>query len=603
MRYFVKAKVHEFQGNHLGAIVALRSAADLDPTSPTICAQLSLMYERIQDWSMAASFARRSLELDPGQTGLRHRLVRWLDATGQEARAAKELESLLEREPGDWPLYSHLAQLYLASNQPHRIGEMFDRVLERPDVPFEVRVNIAHILARSGERVRAATVYEDIVAAEPEAVDAWIGLAEVRSALKDREGAVSALRQAGRILPESRQVMDELAGLMATPADLQAILIEEDVRFLYRLGLALSERDQHSLAALPFERIVGLKPRSVDGWLNPARHYLRRDDIDGLNRTLQQATAAMPDSVELYLFWGAALEHEGHEAEAEAVYAKAIERLPREVELYLHWGFGLEQQERWRDAIEVYRRGLAIAAPSAQLYVRWGVALGSEGRWEEAAGKFRRATEADSLHAEAFVHWGMALQRSEQWDAAIARLSRAVEIDPRETFSLFYLGGCLEQAARARGDTTLFNRAVKAFRQILEINPQDAYSLNYLGYMYAERGVHLDEAAELLQRAIALDPDNGAFLDSLGWTYFQLGDLERAEDFLSRALEQLAGYEGEEQAVIFEHAGDVAHARGKLHEATGFWRQALDLSPDSDEIRRKLGGDAETTPRAPDTAP
>ena len=68
MRYFVKAKVYEFQGNHLGAIVALRSAADLDPTSATIYTQLALMYERIQDWSMAAAFARAagtSFELNP----------------------------------------------------------------------------------------------------------------------------------------------------------------------------------------------------------------------------------------------------------------------------------------------------------------------------------------------------------------------------------------------------------------------------------------------------------------------------------------------------------------------------------------------------------
>lgn len=603
MRYFVRAKVYEYQGNHLGAIVALRSAADLDPTSATICAQLSLMYDRIQDWSMAAQFARRSLDLNPDQTGLRHRLVRWLDATGDEAQAAQELEVLLDRQPGDWPLYSHLAQLYLASHQPHRIGEMFDRVLERPDVPSEVRVNIAHILARSGERTRAATVYEAILAAEPQAVDAWIGLAEVRLSLKNREGAVAALREAGRILPQSRQVMDELAGLIATPADLQVILIEEDARFLYELGVALSRRDRHGLAALTFERIVGLKPRNVDGWLNPAKHYLRRGDVDGINQTLQQATAVMQDSVELYLFWGAALEHLEHWEEAEAVYVKAVERLPGEVELYLHWGFGLEQRERWREAIDVYRHGLAIAAPSAQLYVRWGATLGREGRWREAAGRFRRAAEADSLSVEAFVHWGMALQQLERWDDAIARLSRAVEIAPRETFSLFYLGSCLEQAARALDDTMLFDRSVKVFQQVLEINPQDANSLNYLGYMYAERGLHLDEAAELLHRAIALDPENGAFLDSMGWIYFQLGDLDRAEEYMSRALEQLAGYEGEEQAVIYEHAGDVARARGMMREAVGFWQQALDLSPDNDGIRRKLEGDVEMAPRGPDTAP
>jgi len=81
--------------------------------------------------------------------------------------------------------------------------------------------------------------------------------------------------------------------------------------------------------------------------------------------------------------------------------------------------------------------------------------------------------------------------------------------------------------------------------------------------MLADAGQRLDEAVGLLQRAVALEPDNGAFLDSLGWACFRLGRLDEAWDYMQRALASLsADYPDEERAVILQHAGDVAVALG-----------------------------------------
>ena len=106
--------------------------------------------------------------------------------------------------------------------------------------------------------------------------------------------------------------------------------------------------------------------------------------------------------------------------------------------------------------------------------------------------------------------------------------------------------------------------------------------------MYAEEGIHLQEAVELLLRAIEIDPDNSAFLDSLGWAYFRLGELEQAEHYLGQALQFISADEGEEQAVILDHAGDIAKAQGKGEMAKKYWQRALELSPDNDALRGKL---------------
>ena len=72
-----------------------------------------------------------------------------------------------------------------------------------------------------------------------------------------------------------------------------------------------------------------------------------------------------------------------------------------------------------------------------------------------------------------------------------------------------------------------FEDAVRQFRHVITLDPKHAEAYNYVGYMYAERGQNLDEAVTLIGKALALEPDNGYFIDSLGWAYYQQGRYAR----------------------------------------------------------------------------
>ncbi|MCS7182880.1 MAG: tetratricopeptide repeat protein [Thermoanaerobaculum sp.] len=147
---------------------------------------------------------------------------------------------------------------------------------------------------------------------------------------------------------------------------------------------------------------------------------------------------------------------------------------------------------------------------------------------------------------------------------------------------LFSLAAALERSGR-------FAEAEQAFRQLLAQEPDNASALNYLGYMFADRGVHLQEAKELIERAVALDPLSGAYLDSLGWVYFRLGDWDRAEKYLTQAL-ALEPFD----PTIHEHLGDLYQARGNPQRARELWQRALQLKPDeegqAERIKEKLKG-------------
>ena len=96
-------------------------------------------------------------------------------------------------------------------------------------------------------------------------------------------------------------------------------------------------------------------------------------------------------------------------------------------------------------------------------------------------------------------------------------------------------------------------------RQLIAKDPNNATALNYLGYMLAERGERLDESVDYLKRALAIDPDNGSYLDSIGWAYYKDGKLDLALDNLKQAADQLTT-----NSVVQDHYGDVLFKLGRL---------------------------------------
>ena len=115
-----------------------------------------------------------------------------------------------------------------------------------------------------------------------------------------------------------------------------------------------------------------------------------------------------------------------------------------------------------------------------------------------------------------------------------------------------------------------FDAAEAEFRKVLELNPQNSSALNYLGYMLADRNVRLADALGMIQKALTLEPNNGAYLDSLGWVYFRQGKLTEAEDSLKQALGRVS-----HDPTVRDHLGDVYATGGKLKEAIAEWQKSL----------------------------
>jgi tetratricopeptide (TPR) repeat protein len=202
------------------------------------------------------------------------------------------------------------------------------------------------------------------------------------------------------------------------------------------------------------------------------------------------------------------------------------------------------------------------------------------GEPEEGIAILKEAVTRNADDPDAHVALAELYAGARRMDEAEAVLRTAGSAFPRDTSIPFQLGAVFEQQKR-------YAEAERAFREVLARDPRHAPALNYLGYMLADRGERLEESVELIQRALEIDPENGAYLDSLGWAYFKLNRLDLAEANLRKAGEQLRT-----SSVVQDHLGDVLARLGRHAEAIAAWERSLagdGESIDRAAIQRKIG--------------
>jgi Flp pilus assembly protein TadD len=185
----------------------------------------------------------------------------------------------------------------------------------------------------------------------------------------------------------------------------------------------------------------------------------------------------------------------------------------------------------------------------------------------------------DSASEDASVYLilaGMQMQ-SGQLKEAEESTRKALELNPDDPQALIQLSSILDRTGKHEDSE-------KTLRELLKREPDNATALNNLGYFMAERGVSYNEALKLIEQAVAIDPTQGSFLDSLGWTHFKMGNIEKARQYLEKA----AIY-SRRNSTIHEHLGDVLREAGRLPEARKQWEKALEFSVEDDEIARLRG--------------
>lgn len=159
---------------------------------------------------------------------------------------------------------------------------------------------------------------------------------------------------------------------------------------------------------------------------------------------------------------------------------------------------------------------------------------------------------------------------------AIDAIRKAISLKSDDENLYFQLGVILERQKQ-------FDDAVAAFRKTIELNPGHSNALNYLGYMFADRGINLEEAEDLIKQALKIKPEDPYYQDSLGWVYYKMNRSKDAIRYLEKANRNLPG-----DPVVTEHLGDAYFKAGDPDKAREFWDKSLQADPENETLREKL---------------
>jgi tetratricopeptide (TPR) repeat protein len=596
------------------AIESYQKALTLAPNSTVIMERLAETRAKSQQLREAVEEARAVLKLDPDDVDA-HRLlariyVRTLGDQGASdaqkenlAKAIEEFQAILKIQPDDTYSSLWLARLYRFENHHTDAEKVLRDVLQRDPGNGPALEQLSQLLIDEGRSQEAVKILSDAAgtSSSPEVYDL---LGDAYAQAKDYRKSEDAYRKAVEEDPD-------------------------DPGHLHGLAQALMEQDKYPEALEQFKKLSEVEPGTSENYLRIAQLYRRLGKFDQAESSLLRAKQLAPGSLEVLYNEALLYEDQGRYDDAVKVLSDAIAGVKNQMAgagngapspagsangapaadnnpnalaiLYEQLGHAYREQQNYPAAIKTYQE-MAQAGPEAEkraqmllidtyrenrdidraiaeakklldaspsdpsLTVTLAMLYAEKSDTDTATKLLNSLLRGNDSDQEIYLNIAQAQERGKKYDDAEKSAAKAEELslDSESKQSAWFVQGAIYERQKK------FDLAEQEFRKVLDVNPNSASVLNYYGYMLADRGVRLAEATAMIQKAVAQEPGNGAYLDSLGWAYYKQNKLAEAEEALRKASERES-----HDPTILGHLGDVYAKLGQPDRAAQYWERAL----------------------------
>ena len=475
-------------------------------------------------------------------------------------------ERSVTNDPSNEALALEVARRQLGRNRPQNAEAILRSVAARPDASGEVLSLLGASLVQQGKTNEALASYRRALSLEPAAITALQGVAQLLTSRSESGAALKLLEAAPRGTNVSVGYLVDLGELYAQAAGTdpkQKDLAQRRIHELYESALARKPEDPVLLQRIA-DRYAGL------GLNKEAEAILKQ-----LREKYTQSAIPSARLAELYL-------REGRYKEARA-QLEAVSRLdPSNALPFFYLGLISIEEKQLERARNQFQHALVLNPSLKSAHEQLATVFLNLDQPEDAADTLRKARSQLPPDFQIEFLDSVVQSRLKHFDAAATALFTAETIaktnNPAVLDHRFYfqLGAVLEE----KGDHT---RAEEYLKKSLAIKPDYDEALNHLGYMWAEAGVRLGEARGMIEKALKVEPDNGAYLDSLGWVLYKLGKAEEAVAVLEKANKMMK----KPDATVLDHLADVYAALHRWKDAKETWKASL-AAEANDAVKKKL---------------
>ncbi|MBI4386416.1 MAG: tetratricopeptide repeat protein [Elusimicrobia bacterium] len=453
----------------------------------------------------------------------------------------------------------------------------------------------AELALEGGRPARALDWAQRLVALDSKRAKSWLVMGNVRWARGEISLARKSMEEALRLDPKFPEAMLALGNLLNVESPESAKQYFQEYIHLnperapdahYQIALVEERQGRRRSAIERLKEAIELAPNFLQARYALAHLYeVSQDTRAALGEYLHileqepQSAVLLNHAGELSVALG-----EAHEAGGYFVRAKSIE--PKNPTACLWLAILAEQNRDFASAAAALSDSAALEQ-EAELNLRLSYYLTQAGRLQEAVVILDRAHARWPDNTEIAYFLALGYDDLKRPEKAIEFFREILGRAPDFRDARFQLAVLHERLGRIED-------AEREFRVLLQQRPSDSAALNYLGYSLTDRGLKLTEAQGLIEKALAIEPDNGAYRDSLGWSYFKQGRLQDAKIELKAALQKLP-----EDPTVWEHLGDAYEVLGDSGTAWVAWRMSLLGGAEGERLRKKLAAlEARRSPQA-----
>jgi len=578
------------------AISSYKAAIAADPGSSVVAEELSEFYIQFNRMNQGRTEAEAAIARNPNDVAAHRMLARIYvrlisDPQSQRIdqnmlrRATEEYQKVTDLDPTDVGSLVFLGRLQRAAQDADGAGRSFDKALAIEADNEDALVGRAAVYADKGDAESAAKMFERAAQKNPSA-ESWQRLAATYEQMKEFKLAAETIRKGLALNPDNAP-------------DLRKALAQD-----------LLSGGEFEDAITAFEAVADDDPEDAEAWLRISQLRMQLGDLPKAREAASKATAIDPENIEIAFNEVSLLQAEGKprdairqlrnilDGTARRIYtaqqgASRIALLERLAVMHRMMDQPVEAVAVYREILELdksaesrvvaeiidsYRGGkkFAEAQQEADAAIKKfpndrsvRVAKASldadMGRVDAATSEVRKLLDG-SDDRSTYLILAELYGKGRKFDDARKALDEAEKLSQRqdEQINVWFLRGAMYEKMKnlplAEGE----------FRKVLAVVPDHVQALNYLGYMLTDRNVRVNEALAMIEKVIAREPNNGAYLDSLGWAYYRLGRFAQAEEQIRRAVDLAPG-----DPTMNDHYADALMQQKKVAQAVAAWEEAL----------------------------
>lgn len=572
---------------------------------------------------------RLALKADPGATFISEELSDLYVQSGRLREAVQDAEEALRSNPSDLNARRMLGRIYTRMIGDSQQGKVNDEMLKKAIEQYtkiagvepkdiDTWLMLGRLQKIAQNSVEAEKAYKKILDIDPNHEDALTGLAVVYADLGDSARSSELLKRLTDKNPSPRTLMalasqyEQLRdfGLAAETLRRALELQPEnaELKRAYAQNLLLADKYDEALAV--YTDIAKSDSKDWQSQLRISQIYRQKKDFVKAREASRRALAIEPKNMEVQYNEVNILDAEGKTPEAinalkdllistakrsyssgeKSNRALLLERLGlmhRSAEQYpeaiaafrqigdLDPALGARAEAQVIDTYRIskdFQKAVQASDAASKKYpedkvllsVRSSV-LADVGRADDAAAELKKLLDGKN-DRETYISLAQVYEKAKNFTEMAKAVDAAEKLSDskEEKESIAFMRGAMYEKMKK------FEAAETEFRKVLDINPKNASALNYLGYMLADRNVRVSDALGYIKQALEIEPNNGAYLDSLGWAYYRTGDLAKAEEYLRQAVDRFS-----KDPTVHDHLGDVYFKQGNLKDAITHWQISL----------------------------